>query len=177
MHAHNAHPASPLSRRRWLAGLGAAASVFMLSACGLTPQPAYEQQPGHWRGRISILIEEEARPQSYTGGFLLRGGSPKGTLEVYNPLGGTIAQLEWNEQLALLNDGSTIVQDRSLDNLLARVFGTPLPTQALFAWLSGDAVQATGWHVNLDRYAQGRIDAVRTEPLPAARMRIVLYAE
>ncbi|SHE43701.1 outer membrane lipoprotein LolB [Lampropedia hyalina DSM 16112] len=169
--------ASMLPRRQWLLRWGSVAAALALSACSLAPRQPYRGRPGHWRGRISIQLEEADRPQSYIASFLLQGHIGHGTLNVYSPIGTTIAQLRWDGRRAELDDGTQITRDRSLDQLLAQVFGTPLPTEALFAWLAGEAAQASGWQVNLERYAQGRIDAIRHSPLPTTRMRIVLHSE
>jgi len=126
---------------------------------------------GDVEGRNCVILDDM---QSYIAGFLLKGSHSKGSLEVYNPVGSTIAQLNWNGNTAQLYDGNKLTYAESLNELLAQVFGTPLPTQALFAWLSGQAMQAQGWQVNLARYAQGRIEATRDWPQPVARMKIAL---
>lgn len=166
-----------MQRRKVMGGFLTGVAL-VATGCSFTPQSEYVAQPGNWRGRISIHIDEDAaKPQSYIGSFWLRGSSQTGALEIYNPIGTTVAQLDWSGNRAQLNDGGRVHQSESLDELLAKVFGTPLPVQALFAWLSGESVQAAGWQVNLERYGRGRIDAVRLSPLPVARMRIILEAE
>ena len=165
----------PGATRRQLIGMGAALALSgTLVGCGTTPTRPYEPQSGIWQGRISIYIEEIDKPQSYIAGFLLKGSNNKGSLEVYNPVGSTIAQLSWNGNTAQLYDGNKTTYAESLNELLAQVFGTPLPTEALFSWLSGQAMQAQGWQVNLARYAQGRIEATRDWPQPVTRMKIAL---
>ncbi|RMX06381.1 outer membrane lipoprotein LolB [Corticibacter populi] len=164
------------SRRRWLRTGVAAGGAVLLAGCELFgPRRPYVLHQGIWRGRISIHTEEE-RSESYIASFYLRGSAAQGALEVYNPLGSIMARLEWNERLAHLRAGSQEYADASLDNLVRDVFGTPIPVRALFAWLSGDAVEEDGWQVDLSRYGRGRIDAVRQQPLPVARMRIVLQS-
>lgn len=165
-------------RRLHLRLLGAASLATLLAGCASTPPaspPPSEAQL--WRGKIALQVEDPENPQSYSGSFLLKGSLEQGELEVLNPVGNIVAQLHWSEHTATLDNGKEIVHDTSLDTLLGRVFGTPLPTQALFAWLDGKAVQTPGWQVNLSRYARGRIDAERYIPGPTAKLRIVLHKE
>lgn len=170
------HKVTPMgTARRQFIAMGAALTLGgALVGCSPLPSRPYEPQAGIWQGRISITIEETDKPQSYTAGFLLKGSHSQGTLEVYNPVGSTIAQLSWSGHTAQLYDGSKVTYAQSLHELLAQVFGTPLPTDALFAWLGGHPAQAQGWQVNLTRYPQGRIEATRETPLPRARMKIAL---
>lgn len=163
-------------RRHLLRATGAAALVGVLAGCGVTSKP-YTPQTGSWSGRISISVDDPSnpdKPQSYIAGFLIKGSYAKGTLEVYNPVGSTMAQLRWDANEAQLFDGKETFYAASLGELLTRVFGTELPTEALFAWLRGEPLQAQGWQVNLERYKEGRINATRVTPLPAARIRIAL---
>ncbi|MDH5858766.1 lipoprotein insertase outer membrane protein LolB [Lampropedia aestuarii] len=122
------------------------------------------------------LTTEEARPQSFSASFELTGSAQQGELEIYNPLGNIVARLFWSPGLATVHTGSEQRSSASLDELIARVVGTPIPVQALFAWLQGDAQAVVGWQVDLSRYAQGRISAVREQPLPRANLRVVLQS-
>ena len=53
--------------------------------------------------------------------------------------------------------------------------GTPLPLEALFDWLRGQATPASGWAVDLSAHAEGRLIAQRREPLPTAELRLRLH--
>lgn len=157
-----------LSRR----ALGVAAAC-LLAAC--TTPALYKPQQGVWRGRLALTTEEN-RPQSFSASFELTGSAQQGELEIYNPLGNIVAKLFWSPGLATVNTGSEQRSSASLDELVAQVFGMSIPVQALFAWLQGDAQAVVGWQVDLTRYAQGRISAVREQPLPRANLRVVLQS-
>lgn len=150
--------------------LGAA---WFLAAC--TTPALYVPKQGLWRGRLALTTEEE-RAQSFSASFELRGSQQQGELEVYNPLGNIVAKLQWSPGQATVDTGSEQRSSASLDDLVAQVFGTPIPVQALFAWLEGDAQAVVGWQVDLSRYEQGRISAVREQPLPRANLRVILQS-
>jgi len=44
----------------------------------------------------------------------------------------------------------------------------------LFAWLHGDAATAADWQADLSQLNDGRLAAVRAQPLPRATLRIAL---
>lgn len=161
-------PLAGMSRR----ALGVAAAC-LLAAC--TTPALYKPQTGLWRGRLALNTEED-RPQSFSASFELTGSAEQGELEIYNPLGNIVAKLFWSPGMATVNTGSEQRSSASLDELVAQVFGTAIPVQALFAWLQGDAQAVVGWQVDLSRYAQGRISAVREQPLPRANLRVVLQS-
>ena len=45
---------------------------------------------------------------------------------------------------------------------------------ALFDWLSGVPTLAGGWQADLQQLDEGRLSATRTQPPPAAMLRILL---
>jgi len=49
-----------------------------------------------------------------------------------------------------------------------------VPLEALFAWLAGDTMSAAGWSADLSGYAKGSILARRSQPKPAAEIRLLL---
>lgn len=148
-------------------------AAWLLVACS-TPS-LYVPKPGLWRGRLALNTEEE-RPRSYSASFELRGSEKQGEFEIYNPLGNVVAKLAWAPGQASVDTGSEQLSGRSLDELVAHVLGTPIPVQALFAWLQGEAQAVVGWQVDLSRYKQGRISAVREQPLPRANLRVILQS-
>ncbi|THT99900.1 hypothetical protein E9531_11230 [Lampropedia puyangensis] len=155
-------------RRAWCLG-----AAWLLAAC--TTPAIYTPQQGLWRGRLALNTEEE-RPRSYTASFELKGSQTQGELEVYNPLGNVLAKLIWSSQQAMVDTGSERLVSDSLDELVAHIFGTPIPVQALFAWLQGDAQQVAGWQLDLSRYSEGRISALREQPLPRTSLRVILQS-
>lgn len=166
---------APMTRRQCLA-LGSAAWLALgLSACAL-PKPYAPLQEGVWRGRMALHTEEDP-PQSHVATFELRGHAQAGALDVFTPLGSILARLHWDARQAVLETGSETHTGQTLDELAQRIFGAPIPIAALFAWLSGRAQPEPGWLVDLSRYDQGRIFAVRQQPLPRATLRVILQSD
>ena len=62
----------------------------------------------------------------------------------------------------------------TLSALLREVTGEALPIDALFDWLSGVPTLAGGWQADLQQLDEGRLSATRTQPPPAAMLRILL---
>ena len=62
----------------------------------------------------------------------------------------------------------------SVDALMAQATGAAVPMSALFAWLDGTNANVSGWSADLSRRAEGRITAKRSQPSPAADLRVVL---
>ena len=91
-----------------------------------------------------------------------------------NPLGNTIARIQWNAGHAEITTGQDTRKSESLEALLQDVLGTGIPVAALFSWLEGTQVEAVGWHVDLSAIASGRLVAQRHTPAPQATLRIVL---
>lgn len=153
--------------------LVACAAAVLLAACAQTPHPNAPRSANHWSGRLAVVVEGESS-RSFQAGFELTGTAEAGTLTLFSPLGSTVAQLQWQAQQATLRYNDTTHQSPSLDALVHEVTGSALPIAALFSWLHGDAVQASGWSVDLDRLTQGRITATRTTPEPRTTLRIAL---
>ena len=62
----------------------------------------------------------------------------------------------------------------SLSALIQQAVGTDIPVSALFSWLAGTHMSTAGWTADLTQYDQGRISARRSNPLPAAELRLIL---
>lgn len=122
---------------------------------------------------MSLLVQSEP-VQSFSGGFELQGDETTGELTLTTPLGSTAAVLRWSPGVAELLNGSQAQSYASVQDMLAHTTGAALPIAALFAWLRGQAANAPGWQADVSRHAEGRINAQRTEPSPAAQLRIVL---
>ncbi|MEP6790686.1 MAG: lipoprotein insertase outer membrane protein LolB [Ramlibacter sp.] len=128
---------------------------------------------GVWAGRLGLQVESSP-PQSFSAGFELKGNPKAGELALFNPLGGTLAVLSWDQDSATLRSGSQTSQFESLDALVSRVAGTAIPVAALFDWLAGTNTPVAGWQADLSQLAQGRIRAQRMDPAPAADLRLAL---
>lgn len=161
---------------RWCAAV-LIGSAALLAGC-TTPSrygPAVAENSPLWAGRLGLQVHDtDAQEQSFSASFQLLGTPSAGQLDVFNPLGSQIAQLQWQPGSASLQQGSQLTHSDSLDALVQRSLGTALPIQALFAWLQGQDATVPGWSVDLSRHASGRVTAQRSMPLPQATLRIVL---
>lgn len=163
--------APPLRRRSLLATL----PVLLLAACATPPgvEPGAPDAPQHWSGRLSLVVQGDP-PEQFHAAFDLSGSARAGQLALTSPLGTTIALLQWQPGLAVLQQGGQVRHYASVDALAAAVTGTAIPIASLFAWLRGDNATAAGWTANLEQLAQGRISAQRHHPAPEARLRVIL---
>jgi len=73
-----------------------------------------------------------------------------------------------------LSDGGKHQYFNSLAELTEKTTGAALPVEAIFGWLQGRDVQATGWQADLSALSQGSLIARRTAPLPEVTLRIKL---
>jgi outer membrane lipoprotein LolB len=112
--------------------------------------------------------------QSLSASFELIGAPEAGELRLFTPLGSTAAVIRWTHQSAALDARGESREFASLDVLTQQVLGASVPAPALFAWLGGQVLAASGWEVDLTQYAQGLVAAQRVSPLPQARLRVVL---
>lgn len=160
----------------------AALSAAFLAGCA---QPARQlgksedTASAHWSGRMALQVEGQGRTQnqSFSAAFELEGRPQQGRLLVFNPLGSTIASLQWSTSRAVLQQGEHITTSDSLPALLEQLTGSDLPIAALFDWLQGKNTAAAGWQVDLSRIGEGRLRADRTSPPPPASLRIVLDSD
>jgi outer membrane lipoprotein LolB len=132
-----------------------------------------QTQLPEWQGRISVQVLGDA-PSSMSASFSLRGNSSNGELDLYSPLGTTLGALQWTPQLVQLSDGGKHQYFNSLAELTEKTTGAALPVDAIFAWLQGRDVQATGWQADLSNVSQGSLSARRTDPAPEVTLRIKL---
>lgn len=130
------------------------------------------------RARDVYVVQSTCAPtnESLMELLIMVDALKRASAEVYNPLGNVVARLAWSPGHATVDTGSEQLSGGSLDELIAHALGTPIPVQALFAWLQGDPQAVVGWQVDLSRYAQGRINAVREQPLPRASLRVILQS-
>jgi outer membrane lipoprotein LolB len=148
----------------------------LLAGCA-TPSPtakplrAEPVNGAEWQGRISVQVQGD-NPSSMSASFLLRGDAQHGELDLYSPLGTTLGALQWTPQLVQLSDGGTPQYFNSLAELTEKTMGAALPVEAIFAWLQGRNVHATGWLADLSAISQGSLIAHRTNPAPEVILRI-----
>jgi outer membrane lipoprotein LolB len=137
------------------------------------PFSAEQINTSEWQGRISVQVLG-APPSSMSASFLLRGDAKNGELDLYSPLGTTLGALQWTPQLVQLSDGGKHQYFNSLAELTEKATGAALPVEAIFGWLQGQQVNATGWQADLTSVSQGSLTARRTEPAPEVTLRIKL---
>ncbi|KQT14272.1 lipoprotein insertase outer membrane protein LolB [Ramlibacter sp. Leaf400] len=156
--------------------LGVALLALLLAACAQLPrQPADGVAPGEVRsGRLALSVQDQPG-QSFSAGFELRGRPQAGQLTLLNPLGGTVAVMQWQPGLAQLQSpGQPPQQFASIDAMVEQAAGAALPVAALFDWLAGVNTPVPGWEADLSQLADGRLRAQRREPPPQADLRVVL---
>jgi outer membrane biogenesis lipoprotein LolB len=183
-------PAQAVARRRAIGRVaGAAIAAAALAAGCATPAPpppapaarAPVEGPRDWSGRFSVTLTAPSadRQDAAAGRFALTAlPTPAGrslALELTSPFGQTIATGERapdGRSTLKLADGRT-VEASTLDGVLERALGWPLPIERLPDWLD-DRFEAV-----TSRDAQGRVTAatdsgwrIEREPLRWALQRI-----
>lgn len=169
-------PADPPGRRSissllWWMGF-TVLSILLMAGCAQPNRQIAAEEP-LWSGRIALQVEDQSS-QSFSALFELRGNAKSGGLVLLSPLGNRLAQLDWENGHAQLQSGQETRSSDSLDGLLQEVTGTRIPVEALFNWLQGTQVSATGWQADLSGITDGRIIARRDDPAPRATLRIAL---
>lgn len=157
----------------------ALAAALLATGCS-TPLPSYGptgSKTSPWRGRLAVRIEagpNAAESQSFSAAFELSGSATDGALTLFTPIGTTAAAMFWTPTTAVLKSNGHKQRFASLNALTQQVIGTEIPVAALFAWLTGENMNAAGWSADLSRQTDGRITAKRLTPAPAAELRLVL---
>lgn len=162
------------TRRRFLL---ACTLATVLAGCAqpLVRPVAVDNQPQtFWRGRLALRVENTPEPTSFFASFELSGQPGAGELMLSTPLGTTLAQLRWSPQQALLRDNGQTRAFDSLDALATEATGTAIPIAALFEWLQGRPAAADGWLADLSQLEAGRLVARRSQPAPAAELRLII---
>ena len=78
------------------------------------------------------------------------------------------------DKKALLEQGGHTRSYASLDTLVTDMTGTNIPIAALFDWLHGQPTPVQGWIPDLSRAREGRLSALRQQPLPTAHLHVIL---
>jgi outer membrane lipoprotein LolB len=146
--------------------------TMVLGGCA-APARVMPADDARWSGRLALQVESEP-PQSYAGGFELQGSPDQGELLLSSPLGQTLAVVRWNAEGAELRQGERSTRSASLDELTRTLTGTAMPVVAMFDWLRGRDARADGWEADLSRHQEGRVQARRVHPLPAAQLRLIV---
>lgn len=188
---------TPRAGRR-AAAAGLATALLVLAGCASAPPSrpvALDAGQREWTGRFSVTLDSSVpgeRQDTAVGRFsLVAAGAPGARaldLELVSPFGQTIAtgRREPGGQATLrLSDGRRLEAD-SLDGLLRRALGYPMPIERLPDWLDDrfesvlqrDAQGAprlaedSGWRIEREprRWALQR-------PHEGARLRVVLVLD
>lgn len=166
----------------WCPGWRVAVSVCaaLLTACASLPPPP----AGALSGRLSLRVDGQPA-RAISAGFELTGDAQRGSLVLSGPLGTTAAQASWAPGVAVLHSGSSATRHADLDSLGQAALGEALPMAALFDWLRGRAWAGApsqprtdgqpgflqlGWQIDLSRWSDGALEAVRPAP-PAITVR------
>ena len=145
-----------------------------LAGCATPPRPAAKAETaGPWSGRIALQVREHAE-QSFSALFELSGTASAGELKLSNPIGGTLAALNWSPGTATLRSNGKTREFESVEALVQQATGAAIPVTALFDWLRGVATPIPGWKPDLSQLADGRISATRQDPQPEATLRVAI---
>lgn len=146
-------------------------ALVFLSACASRPAvPVHEHL---WTGRLAVSVQSDP-PQQWHALFELQGSARSGELRLLTPVGSQFAHLSWTPDQALLEFGQERQTAATVEELMLRLTGAPMPVDALFDWLQGQPVAHGNWLPDLSGLTQGRINARRIQPEPSALLRIVL---
>jgi outer membrane lipoprotein LolB len=165
--------------RRVLA-LGALA---WLAGCASLPPDGATQIDG--RLSVSVAAHGSQPARGLQAGFQLRGDASAGELRLSNPLGLQVAAARWRPGEAVLTSADGESRFDGLEALAREALGEPVPLQALPDWLQGrpwpgaasqpvpGGFEQLGWTVDLGRWADGLVTAVRrAEPAVTVRARV-----
>ena len=147
----------------WLAGC---ATVAIENPHKVPPSPI-------WSGRLGLTLATEP-PQAFFATFELKGNADAGELTLTSPMGSVLAELHWSPGEARLRTSQTIQRSDSVESLSRAATGAALPIHALFDWLSGIGTAAGGWQPDLSQLGRGRLLARRSDPIPAAELKLIL---
>ncbi|MEY4017465.1 MAG: hypothetical protein RLZZ189_1263 [Pseudomonadota bacterium] len=150
--------------------------VVFIAACSTSaPNRLGLQTPStkQWQGRISVTVESDP-PRNMSASFSLDGDARQGELNLFSPLGTTLATLQWNPSTTQWLQGSQQRRFDSMAHLTEETTGAALPMDAMFDWLEGRATPSPGWQADLSALNQGSLVAKRVSPEPFVILRIKL---
>jgi outer membrane lipoprotein LolB len=146
---------------------------LLLAACAQVPRTPAVEGPVR-TGRLAMSVQDQPG-QSFSAGFELRGTARAGELTLFTPVGGTAAVLRWDGvQATLESPGREPQRFDSVEAMVEKATGAPVPVAALFDWLAGVPTPVPGWEPDLAQLAEGRLRARRVQPPPVADLRVVL---
>ena len=150
--------------------------LVLLAACATpTPIRSAGQAPSdkQWQGRLSVTVQSDP-PRNMSAGFSLEGDARQGELNLFSPLGTTLATLQWTPTTTQWLQGGQHRRYDSMAHLTEETTGAALPMGAMFDWLEGKATPSPGWQADLSALNQGTLVAKRVSPEPLVVLRIKL---
>lgn len=156
------------------------AGAVLIGGCAVIRPPSKSDasEPRAWSGRLAVQAQApdaSADAWTFSAEFDVQGSAQAGELQLFSPLGTTLAEVSWQANAARLRSRGQVRDFADLDALMSDLLGVSLPSQALFAWLKGQWVKPTGWDVDLSQHAIGRISASKFSE-PKARLTLVFQA-
>jgi outer membrane lipoprotein LolB len=159
-----------VSRRSFLL-LGLAGA---LSGCASVTPPTGErayQDTVTLNGRLSVRYPQDGQSQSIQGKFLWSQRRDATTIELYSPLGQTLARIAIEPGRATLEAARGGKVAATADALTEETFGWPLPVEGLRYWLQGfvrsgertlvavtpegpDSFRSDGWRIRVASWQQ-----------------------
>jgi outer membrane biogenesis lipoprotein LolB/tetratricopeptide (TPR) repeat protein len=115
---------------------------------------------GSWDGRFAVKVVgiTETQNQGGSGGFTLTQDDLKDTLEIRNPMGGSIAKITITPGEATLERDGQMVTAIDADSLIQNTLGLPLPARGLSSWLRGEV--RPGSEASIERNAKGQVSKI-----------------
>jgi outer membrane biogenesis lipoprotein LolB/Flp pilus assembly protein TadD len=115
---------------------------------------------GSWDGRFAVKVSgiTKAQNQGGSGGFSLIQDELKDTLEIRNPMGGSIAKITITPGEAILERDGQVITAIDADNLIQNTLGLPLPARGLSSWLRGEV--RPGSEASIERNTKGQVSKI-----------------
>jgi len=144
--------------------------VITLTLVGCSSLPELLQNAMQWQGRFSIQISDGSHNERNSGTFTFLKYDSAFNLNLYGPLGVTVAKIAVDEKEATLErPGKEPLRSNNAENLTSLAIGYPIPIDQLSAWLEGkpianrpfrllakeDGFEQAGWKV-LYTYGENR---------------------
>ena len=150
--------------------------LVLLAACSTSAPNRLALQTSstkQWQGRISVTVQSDP-PRNMSASFSLDGDARQGELNLFSPLGTTLATLQWTPSTTQWLQGGQQRRFDSMAHLTEETTGAALPMDAMFDWLEGRATPSPGWQTDLSALNQGSLVAKRVSPEPFVVLRIKL---
>lgn len=113
-------------------------SLILVGCSSLQEMPKDARQ---WQGRFSVQVSEGLHNERNSGTFVFQNYNTTFNLDLYGPLGVTVAKISVDENHATLErPGEEPVHSNNAENLTSLAIGYPIPIDQLSAWLEGKPI-------------------------------------